>query len=178
MQRPFFPLSLLPLSLLTQRHSSCKEHSAMFLLAELCRLSLRAWKIRVLPLVRAANAHISYIFCLLSVNSSASSYHPGSQALQDRVGQISPLAYITFTSFPNCLDNSLPPPSKSLSLWWLLACSQSEPAECRCEGVYVSLMRQSWWYESVWANREETGVWQAVSHRVVSVWGHADVSAS
>lgn len=85
-------LSFAP-SLLSHPHSSCEEHSAMFLLAELCRLSLRAWK-------TSQRAHFSHFLPALCEHftSASSSHHPGSQAMQDRVGQIRPLAYITSTS--------------------------------------------------------------------------------
>lgn len=95
---------------------------------------------------KPANVHISHIFCLLSSSTSASSHHPGSQAMQDRVGQIRPLAYITSTSSLSlflCLQ-SLPiihSPSIQIPLsggYLPFSICLSEPAECRCASVCLS----------------------------------------
>lgn len=106
---------------------------------------------------KPANVHISHIFCTaLSASASlrASSHHPGSQAMQDRVGRTRPLLLaITSTSslclsfFVSNIHNSLslhPNPS----LWWLLALLNLQERARRvqvCEGpaLCCSLMRQS-----------------------------------
>ncbi len=182
-------LSFAP-SLFAHPHSSCKEHSTMFLLAELCRLSLRAWKTSVLPLVPAANAHISHIFCLLSVNSSLQPPHiiQAPRQMQDRVGQIRPLTYITSTSSLSlflCLQSLSIIHSHSIQIplsggYLPFSLCLSEPAECRCVSLCVTV---AWWGKASNMKVSELigrkpGVWQALSHRQVSVWGHTDVTTS
>lgn len=93
-------------SLLCLLHSSCKEHSTMFLLAELCRLSLRAWKTSVLPLIPAANVHISHIFCLLSVNSSLQPLHIIQAPRHCRTGRDRYVLWLTLHPYPPCLSFS------------------------------------------------------------------------
>lgn len=93
-------------SFLCLLHSSCKEHSTMFLLAELCRLSLRAWKTSVLPLIPAANVHISHIFCLLSVNSSLQPLHIIQAPRHCRTGRDRYVLWLTLHPYPPCLSFS------------------------------------------------------------------------
>lgn len=100
------------------------RYSSVFLLAELCRLSLRAWKPTFSLWSASANIRISHIFFLtlflrslssLSLSAAASSSLTSSSSLlcqprQDRVGQRHPLANITSTS-------THPPPTPTPSPW-------------------------------------------------------------